>query len=237
PPGEAAEGVLVERASEGTATSPEIWKAVDEKAGSAAVKYEPDGLHVTIKATGSYRKLLRDPLTTVGYDLWTGDSATNVQPSARVSIGDLTGTVPGLLPQQGTSVAADGSPQPWITQPVDTQLYGWKVRASAKASDPQHVSINVGKYAKEATEVRLFLANQFGPVGAGASFPPYQIVRFHPDDKTATSLVGDAFSSMDGQAFTISKKGKTSFALEFSQQLTAGYANVQVIVPGKTDSV
>ncbi len=99
------------------------------------------------------------------------------------------------------------------------------------------MSINVGKYAKEATEVRLFLANQFGPVGAGASFPPYQIVRFHPDDKTATSLVGDAFSSMDGQAFTISKKGKTSFALEFSQQLTAGYANVQVIVPGKTDSV
>jgi hypothetical protein len=228
---------LVERSRAGTPTSAEEWDAADEELADVGGGYTDEGVSLTIDATGTYRALLRDPLTAVGLDLWTGAPGSRVQPSARVSIGDLTGAKPGLFPQQGTSVAADGSPQPWITQPVDMELYRWKVRSSAEAADPQHVTVNIGKYASRALEIRSFLAYQFTPLSAGASFPAYQIIRFRPDDTSATLSLGNAFRSSDGQSFTVSKQGKTSFALEFSMQLTAGYANVSVIVPGETDGV
>jgi len=49
-----------------------------------------------IDAKGKYGKMLRDQFTAVGLDLYRGEnSSASVQPSARVSIGDLTGPTRG----------------------------------------------------------------------------------------------------------------------------------------------
>ena len=234
---ETVDGTLVERASEGTATTPEVWEPADEDFGDATIEYAGDFAKIRISATGAYRKLLRDPLTTVGLDLWTGAPGTIVQPSARVSIGDLTGAKPGLLPQQGTGVAADGTPQPWITRAVAKDFYKWKVSVSAETEDPQHVNLDIGKYSMDATQIRLLVANQLTALPVGSTFPPYDIILFAPSDTTATHRFGDAFLSTDFGTLTIKDRGKGKYALDFTQQLHAGFAGVHVVVPGADDGV
>jgi hypothetical protein len=236
-PGETAQGTLVERSSEGTATSPEIWEEADEDFADANIKYTDFGVKLTLEPLGSYRKLLKDPLTTVGLDLFTGEPGTNVQPSTRVSVGDLFGTKPGLFPQQGTSIAADGTPQPWITQPVADDFFKWRVRGVAKAADPQHVTVDIGKYRMDATQIRLLVGREFDPLPAGSTFPSYDLLLFGPKDERVRSRSGDAFRSVEVGPVMISAKGKGKFALEFIEELRAGYASVGVVVPGETDAV
>ncbi|MEX2267653.1 MAG: hypothetical protein WEA75_03105 [Acidimicrobiia bacterium] len=233
----AVEGTLVERESEGTTTSAEVWGPADEDFGEITGRYASDGAGFRISATGAYRKLLRDPLTTVGFDLWTGDAGTTVQPSARVSIGDLTGVKPGLLPLQGTSVAADGTPQPWITGPVAKDFYKWRVSVTTEAENPQLVNIDIGKYSESASQIRLFVANQFNALPAGSSFPPYDLVLFGPDDTSVRARSGDAFASSEIGAVEIKRGGKGKFTLELDDQLHAGFAAAQVVVQGQDNAV
>lgn len=160
-----------------------------------------------------------------------------MQPSARVSIGDLTGVKPGLLPLQGTSVAADGTPQPWITGPVAKDFYKWRVSVTTEAENPQLVNIDIGKYSESASQIRLFVANQFNALPAGSSFPPYDLVLFGPDDTSVRARSGDAFASSEIGAVEIKRGGKGKFTLELDDQLHAGFAAAQVVVQGQDNAV
>ena len=231
------DGTLVERESEGTSTTAEVWGEADEDFGATSVEHSAHGVHVTIRPQGAYRKLLRDPLTSVGLDLWTGERGTNVQPSARVSIGDLTGVKPGLLAQQGTGVAADGSPQPWITRPVAKDFSSWRVSVTAAAENPQLVNIDIGQYFDSSSQVRLFVASQFNALPPGSSFPPYDLLVFGLRDMSVRGRRGDAYASSEVGAVEITHHGKGKYTLELADQLHAGSAAVQVVVPGQDDAV
>jgi hypothetical protein len=160
-----------------------------------------------------------------------------VQPSARVSIGDLTGSKPGLLPLQGTGVATDGSPQPWITRAVDDDFSKWRVRVSSEAENPQLVHLDIGKYFEDASQIRLFVASQFSALPPGSSYPPYDIVVFGPSDAGVPARFGGAFTSTEVGEVQIEDLGKGSFTLRLADQLHAGFAALQVVVPGEEDAV
>lgn len=230
---ESIDGTLVERTSEGTATTAEVWEEADEYFGDAKIEYAGDITKIRIAATGAYRKLLRDPRTAVGFDLWT-DSGT-VQPSVRVSIGDLLGTKPGLLALQGTGVAADGSPQPWITRPVATQLIKIGGRVSA-SMDGDQATIDVGQYLDQASQIRVFVANPFEVLPAGSSFPGYDLMLFGPDDTSVSARHGDAFASQDVGIVGITRN-VDELALELYVAYRDVQASVQIVVPGDQDQV
>jgi len=184
----------------------------------------------------TYRRLLRDPLTTVGIDFWAGPAGSTVQPSARVCIGDLTGTKPGLLPLQGTCIAADGTPQPWMTSPISGELIKIGGRVSAVAESDLRVTFDAGRYADQGIEFRLFITESFSALPSGSSFPGYDLVLFGPDDTNVRARVGDAFASGQVGPVEITRK-KSKFTLDFVEHLRGPYLSAQVVVPGEEHDV
>lgn len=226
------ETTLVERATEGTPTSPEVWEEADEDFGDATGEYTPEGATLSILATGSYRRLLRDPYTAVGLDLLIGAPGTSVQPSARVSIGDLTGARPGLVARQGTGIGDDGTPEPWITLRYAGEFAGFRIAA---AVERDRATVDVGKLADSASQIRLFTAS---PFAAGTRFDGYELLLFAPTETSVRARSGDAFDAVEVGPVSITPGQRTGrFSLEFVEPLRGDRVAVQVVVPGETSSV
>ena len=224
------DATLVERAEEGTGTSPEVWEEADEDFATVTGTYDEDGAVLVISAKGSYRKLVRDPRSAFGIDLLLGEPGSSVQPSARVSIGALTGTRPGLLAFQGTGVGEDGTPEPWTTIKYAGEFAGFRIAAAVEP--PTTVTVDLGKQAASAVQVRVFVANVFASGAPGEPFPGYQLVLFTPTDTTVPVRIGDAFASVEGGPVTITPGDAGRFGLGFSEPLRGSYAAVQTVLPG-----
>ena len=200
---DAVNAVTVERATDATETSAEGWK-VEPGLANVKVTYSFPTTTLRIDAKGKYLKMLRDPFTAVGLDLYRGENSTlSIQPSARVSIGDLTGAHPGLTAAQGNAIADDLSPQPWITRPVssnfimrvDKYLHTTDGPLAVYNIDPSHATVRTWSLGRDAEQIRLFVAPQFQAVQPGSRFAPYTIIVFQPTDKTTSLRLGDAYSS------------------------------------------
>lgn len=227
------ETTLVERETEGTPTTPEVWEAADEDFGDARGEYTPEGGTLRITAKGDYLRLLRDPWTAVGIDLFLGAPGTAVQASARVSIGDLTGARPGLVARQGTGVGEDGTPRPWITLAYAGEFS--RFRLAATLDPPNDATVDVGKLGDSAQQIRLFTANPFTPVPTGMTFEGYELMLFAPTDASVRALSGDAFDAFEvGPVEITPGKRKGRFGLEFAEQIRGTHAAVQAVVPAQS---
>jgi hypothetical protein len=243
---DAVQPLTVELATAATATSAEVWKPSKDLA-VVKVKYSFPTTKLEIDAKGKYAKMLHDPFTAVGLDLYTGANSTAaIQPSARVSIGDLSGAHPGLTAAQGNGIADDFSPQTWITRPVAPNLImrvGKYLHMDAGPLavynvGPQNATVRLYTLGPDAEQVRLFVAPTFQAVQPGARFAPYTIVVFAPTDTTAAWRRGDAYQSspVAGVEMQITKH-KNDFVVRFPEKMSTDLVGAQVIVPGDAGKV
>lgn len=226
--GDPVDATTVERTGEGTPTSPEAWEPSEDLAVVKA-GYQFPKTTLTLNAKGKYGRMLRDPFTAVGIDLLPSDTtgAAAVQPSARVSIGDLTGAIPGLLAGQGTRLGPDFSPMPWITAPAsdvakrrfdedeDDAIQSFSYGADMKAD------FRLGKLASNTGQIRLFITTSFLPVRPGEMFVPYTLVLFAPLDTTSQWLRGDAFASHPVADVQIKEPKRGKFTVTFPDKMSA----------------
>jgi len=230
------ETTLVERTGDGTGVSPEVWEPSAEKFGTVRGTYTDDGISFRFTSKGSYLKLLLDQYTAVGLDLYTGESGSSVQPSARVSIGDLTGTRPGLLARLGTGVGEDGDPIPWTTLRYAGEFAGFRIAAAIDS--PTSANVDIGKLVERAPlQVRLFTADPFTPVAPGARFVGYELVLFALTDMFVAARLGDAFSATDDGRVTIGTDKPGRFQLTYGDPIQGSYAAVQTVVPAEGGNV
>jgi hypothetical protein len=235
----------VERASDATETSAEGWKP-DPGLATVKATYKFPTTKIEIDAKGAYAKMLRDPFTAVGLDLYRGeDSQASIQPSVRVSIGDLTGAHPGLVAGQGNALAGDLTPQPWITRAVspdfimrvDKYLHKSSGPLSVYDVGPDRATVRLWALGRDAEQIRLFEAPTFQAVQPGARFEPYTIVVFTPTDMTAAWRRGDAYSSTSvGVDVKITRK-KNDFVVSFPEKLSTDLVGTQVVIPGDSGKV
>jgi hypothetical protein len=243
---DAVNAVTVEQVSPGTATSAEVWK-VEQGLANVKVTYSFPTTTLRIDAQGKYLKMLRDPFTAVGLDLYRGENSTlSIQPSARVSIGDLTGAHPGLTAAQGTAIADDFSPQPWITRPVSSNFVKRVDKYLHTSSGPlsvydvgaQNATVRLWALGRDAEQIRFFVAPKFQPVQPGSRFEPYTIIVFSPTDTSAPLRRGDAYSSTPATAANVLiKKRKNDFVVDFPEQMRTDLVGTQVVVPGDSGKV
>jgi hypothetical protein len=225
------EATLIERVSEGTATSPEVWEPADEAFATASGQYTGDGVKLRLTAKGDYLKLLRDRKSVIGLDLSISEVGVSVQPSARVSIGDLLYSQPGLVGYHGTGVADDGTPEPWVTRYAG-EFAGFRVASAIEP--PSRARVDFGKLAATGTQFRLFHAAQL----ATGEFDPYQLVLFMPTDTSVRARTGDAFrSEEDGQVTITPGKRAGRFDLKFAQPLAGRYTAMQAVTPTESGAV